>query len=175
MTFSAAVRFGILGSTLARSTDGRVVPVGGPRLRALLALLLAHAGRAVTVEQLIDGVYGDRPPAGAVNALRSQVARLRRLVGDAVASDPAGYRFTAAADDVDVHRFERLVRAGRGALAEGDDARAGAVLREALALWRGPALADVGAASFAGPLAVRLEGTAGHRAGGPRRGRPAVR
>ncbi|WP_308200838.1 BTAD domain-containing putative transcriptional regulator [Actinoplanes sp. M2I2] len=157
MTVSAPVRFGILGPTLARSADGRVVPIGGPRLRALFALLLANAGQAVTVERLIDGVYGERPPDGAVNALRSQVTRLRGLVGDAVAPDPVGYRFGGAPDDVDVHRFERLARAGRGALDAGDDNRAAAVLREALTLWRGPALADVGAASFAGPLVVRLE------------------
>ncbi|WP_250036495.1 AfsR/SARP family transcriptional regulator [Paractinoplanes maris] len=157
MTVSAPVRFGILGPTLARSGDGRVVPIGGPRLRALFALLLAGAGQAVTVERLIDGVYGDQPPDGAVNALRSQVARLRGLVGDAVASDPVGYRFGGDPDEVDVHRFVRLARAGRAALDAGDHTRAAAVLREALDLWRGPALADVGAASFAGPLIVRLQ------------------
>nr|WP_221379239.1 BTAD domain-containing putative transcriptional regulator [Actinoplanes polyasparticus] len=157
MTVSAPVRFGILGPALARSADGRIVPIGGPRLRALFALLLAHAGQAVPVERLIDGVYGDQPPDGAVNALRSQVARLRGLVGDAVSPDPAGYRYAGDPDDVDLHRFERLARAGRGALDSGESARAAAVLREALGLWRGPALADVGPASFAGPLIVRLE------------------
>ncbi|MCO8273646.1 NB-ARC domain-containing protein [Actinoplanes sp. TRM 88003] len=157
MTDSAPVRFGILGPALARAADGSALPIGGPRLRALFALLLAHAGQAVTVERLIDGVYGDQPPEGAVNALRSQIARLRAVLGDAVSSDPVGYRFGGDPDEVDVHRFERLARAGRTALGHGDGARAAAVLREALSLWRGPALADVRAAPFAGSLTVRLE------------------
>ena len=152
--------FGILGATEVRSADGSVVPVGGPRVRSLLALLVLNAGQLVTAERLIDGLYGDDPPAGAANALQSQVSRLRRGLGDAgdaVEFHAAGYRLAADPEDVDVHRFERLIEEGRRALAAGEAAGAAEFLRAALGLWRGPALADVAEAPFAGAQAARLE------------------
>jgi predicted ATPase/DNA-binding SARP family transcriptional activator len=157
------MRFGILGPVEVRASDGAPVSVGGPRVRSLLALLLLDAGRVVTAERLIDGLYGEEPPAGAANALQSQVSRLRRGLGaadgsgDLVEFHPAGYRLAVDRDDVDAHRFERLTREGRRALAAGDPARAAALLREGLDLWRGPALADVAAAPFAEAQAARLE------------------
>lgn len=154
------MRFRILGPTQVVLADGREVPVGGPRLRALLALLLLDAGRVVPAERLIDGLYGEHPPRGAANALQSQVSRLRQALPaayDPVEFHPAGYRLTVDPDDVDAYRFERLAETGRRALADGDRPRAAAVLREALALWRGPALADVaGVAGVAAP-AARLD------------------
>ena len=135
--------FGILGATEVRTADGNAVPVGGPRARSLLALLLLNAGRLVTAERLIDGLYGDDPPAGAANALQSQVSRLRRGLaeaGDLVEFHAAGYRLAVDPDDVDVHRFERLVEEGRRATSAAETAE---TLRAALDLWRGPALADV--------------------------------
>ncbi|MFC6935684.1 BTAD domain-containing putative transcriptional regulator [Actinomadura yumaensis] len=151
------MRFGILGPVEVHSGT-RVVAVGGPRVRALLALLLLDAGRVVTTERLIDGLYGEEPPAGAANALQSQVSRLRRSLGDArlVEGGPAGYRLVVERDDVDVHRFERLAREGRRALPD-DPAGAAGVLREALGLWRGPALADLADAPFTEGQAARLE------------------
>jgi predicted ATPase/DNA-binding SARP family transcriptional activator len=140
------MRFRILGPTQVVLADGREVPVGGPRLRALLALLLLDAGRVVPAERLIDGLYGENPPRGAANALQSQVSRLRQALPaehDPVEFHPAGYRLAVDPDDVDAYRFERLAEAGRRALADGDWPRAASVLREALELWRGPALADV--------------------------------
>ncbi|MFL6051429.1 MAG: BTAD domain-containing putative transcriptional regulator [Actinoallomurus sp.] len=155
------MRFGILGPVEVRASAGAPVSVGGPRVRSLLALLLLDAGRLVTAERLIDGLYGEEPPAGAANALQSQVSRLRRGLGagsgDLVEFHPAGYRLAVDRDDVDAHRFQRLTRDGRRALAAGDPARAAALLREGLDLWRGPALADVAAAPFAEPQAARLE------------------
>src|SRR4051812_87658 len=151
------MRFGILGATEVCSTDGSAIPVGGPRVRSLLALLLLNAGQLVTAERLIDGLYGDEPPAGVANALQSQVSRLRRVLGDAgdlVEFNGAGYRLAVDPEDVDVHRFERLVREGRRAV---DPAETAQVLRAALDLWRGPALADVAEAPFAGAQAARLE------------------
>ncbi|MFF0753385.1 BTAD domain-containing putative transcriptional regulator [Streptomyces sp. NPDC004267] len=133
---------------------------GGPRARALLALLLLDAGRTVTAERLVDGLYGDEPPAGAANALQSQVSRLRRALPDGVKVEhsPAGYRLTGAgADGVDALRFERLAREGARAGAAGDPVRAEGLLREALALWRGPALADVREAPYAAGQAARLD------------------
>ena len=150
--------FGILGATEVRSAQGDAVPIGGPRVRSLLALLLLNAGRLVTTERLIDGLYGEDPPGGAANALQSQISRLRRgLGGTALEFDAVGYRLAVDPEDVDVHRFERLAGEGRRALAAGDAARASELLREALGLWRGPALADVAGAPFAETQAARLE------------------
>ncbi len=151
--------FGILGATEVRSAGGEVVPVGGPRVRSLLALLLLNAGRPVTTERLIDGLYGEDPPADAANALQSQVSRLRRGLGSGahVEYDGAGYRLAADPDAVDAHRFERLAAEGRRALDTGDPRGAAALLREALGLWRGPALADVTDAPFAEAQVARLE------------------
>ncbi|MGC4954970.1 BTAD domain-containing putative transcriptional regulator [Actinomadura citrea] len=147
------MRFGILGPVEV-TADGAVVPVGGPLVRALLAMLLLDAGRLVPAERLIDGLYGEEPPSGAANALQSQVSRLRRGLGDPglVKGTPAGYRITVKREDVDVHRFQRLVADARAA---GRHEAAG-LLREALGLWRGPALADV-SAPFAAGQAARLE------------------
>ncbi|MEU0244977.1 BTAD domain-containing putative transcriptional regulator [Streptomyces sp. NPDC006235] len=138
------VRYRILGTTQALRTDGTVVPVGGARLRALLTVLALRAGRTVPVGLLVDEVWGGDPPADAPGALQALVGRLRRALGaDAVASDEGGYRLTAAPDDVDLHRFERLADEGLRALADGDPAKAVMVLDDALALWRGPALVDL--------------------------------
>ncbi|MEV6526745.1 BTAD domain-containing putative transcriptional regulator [Longispora sp. NPDC051575] len=150
--------FSILGPVEARLADGTPVPVGGPRVRALLALLLLDAGRLVPTERLVDGLYGEHPPAGAANALQSQVSRLRRGLGgaDLVEFHPAGYRLAVDPEDVDAHRFERLARDGQRALAAGDHAGAGALFQEALDLWSGPALADVRDSPFAEGQAARL-------------------
>ncbi|MEU6174919.1 BTAD domain-containing putative transcriptional regulator [Streptantibioticus parmotrematis] len=131
--------------------------VGGYGRRALLAMLLLDAGRVVATQRLIDGIYGDEPPAGVGNALQSQVSRLRAALGEAIENRPGGYRLAVDRDEVDVHRFERLAGQGREALAAGEAARAAALLREALGLWRGDALADVGEAPFAAAQVVRLE------------------
>ncbi|MFU8871760.1 BTAD domain-containing putative transcriptional regulator [Micromonospora sp. SL4-19] len=156
------MRFGILGATEVYPADGDRFAVGGPRLRALLVLLLLDAGRVVPADRLIDGLYGDEPPARAANALQSQVSRLRQtLSGPArraapVELHPAGYRLAVDPEDVDVHRFTRLADAGHGALAAGDRGRAAELLREALGLWRGDPLADVIEAPFAPAWAARL-------------------
>ncbi|MFI8892649.1 BTAD domain-containing putative transcriptional regulator [Streptomyces paradoxus] len=138
------MHYRILGTTQALRSDGSVVPVGGARLRALLTVLALRAGRTVPVGLLVDEVWGGQPPADAPGALQALVGRLRRALGaDAVASVEGGYRLTAAPDDVDLHRFERLTGEGLRALADGDPAKAAVVLDDALALWRGPALADL--------------------------------
>ncbi|TMR33187.1 AfsR/SARP family transcriptional regulator [Actinomadura geliboluensis] len=148
------MQFAILGAVEARA-GGDAVPIGGPRVRALLAMLLLDAGRLVPAERLIDGLYGEDPPSGAANALQSQVSRLRRALGDAAPVEglPAGYRIAVERDDVDAHRFERLAADARRAATAGE---AAALLEEALGLWRGAALADV-SAPFAAAQAARLE------------------
>ncbi|GAA4594594.1 BTAD domain-containing putative transcriptional regulator [Planotetraspora phitsanulokensis] len=152
------VQFGILGPLEVRTSAGESISVGGPRPRALLALLLLDAGRLVGVERLVDGQYGDHPPAGAANAIQAHVSRLRRnLPADLIEFHGAGYRLAVDPDDVDVHRFERLAREGRRLLTAGHHERAARSLKDALGLWRGPALADVADAPFAPSQVTRLE------------------
>ncbi|MEO6085960.1 MAG: BTAD domain-containing putative transcriptional regulator [Umezawaea sp.] len=135
------MRFGVLGPLEVRSATGEAVHVGGPRPRALLVMLLLDAGRVVDVERLVAGQYGDSPPAGAANAVQAQVSRLRRVVP--VEFHGGGYRLSVDPDEVDAHRFERLAAEGGQLLAAGGRAQAATVLREALELWRGPALVDL--------------------------------
>ena len=152
------MRIGVLGATAAWRPDGAPVAVGGPRSRALLALLALDAGRFVSAERLIDGMYGESPPEGAANALQSQVSRLRSALKDLapVEFTAAGYRLVLEAGEVDVHRFEELARSGRALLGAGDNARAADALGEALSLWRGEALADLSEAPFAATQVTRL-------------------
>ncbi len=152
------MRIGVLGATAAWRPDGAPVAVGGPRSRALLALLALDAGRFVSAERLIDGMYGEAPPEGAANALQSQVSRLRSALKELapVEFTAAGYRLVVEPGEVDVHRFEELARSGRALVGSGDNARAADVLGEALELWRGEALADLGEAPFAATQVTRL-------------------
>ncbi|MGW0084036.1 AfsR/SARP family transcriptional regulator [Streptomyces sp. NPDC003393] len=136
-----------------------VVPVGGPRLRALLTALALRAGRVTAPEALIDEVWGDDPPQDAPAALQALVGRLRRALGrGAIRSEAGGYRLAARREDVDLFVFERLVRDGTAALHRGAADAAARTLDAALALWRGPALADLpDRAAAARPEALRLE------------------
>ncbi|MEW1722108.1 BTAD domain-containing putative transcriptional regulator [Streptomyces sp. NPDC093109] len=136
----------VLGTTRALRQDGTEVPLSGARLRALLTALAASGGRAVTTGQLAGQVWDgpDDPPAEETAALQALVGRVRRALGrEAVASVPGGYRLTARRDDIDLFRFERLAAEGAAALATGEPERAAGILDEALALWDGPALADL--------------------------------
>ncbi|PRY56175.1 BTAD domain-containing putative transcriptional regulator [Glycomyces artemisiae] len=132
---------GVLGPLAVGTADGPV-EVAGARLRALLTRLAQSAGRPVAAESLAAAVWPEDGPADPASAVRSLVARLRRLLPPgAVASVPGGYRLEADPEAVDLLRFERLAAAGRRALRAGDPAARG-LLAEALGLWRGPALAD---------------------------------
>ncbi|WP_248844911.1 BTAD domain-containing putative transcriptional regulator [Streptomyces griseorubiginosus] len=138
------MRYRILGTTQALRPDGTSVSVGGARLRALLTVFALRPGRTVPVSVLVDEVWDGEPPADATGAVQALVGRLRRALGaEAVGSVDGGYRLAATPDDIDLHRFERLVGDGTRALADHDPAKAAAVLDDALALWRGPALADL--------------------------------
>lgn len=139
-----SVRYRILGTTQAVRPDGSVLSIGGARLRALLTVLALRAGRAVPAGHLVDEVWDGDPPADAAGALQALVGRLRRALGAAaVVSAEGGYRLAAVPDDIDLHRFERLADEGARALADGDPAKAAVLLDDALALWHGPALADL--------------------------------
>ncbi|WP_308168117.1 BTAD domain-containing putative transcriptional regulator [Nonomuraea sp. NEAU-A123] len=138
----------MLGPLEVQDDDGSPVEVTGARLRTLLIVLALEPDRVVPMTRLIDGIWGPRPPAGAVNAVQALVSRLRRVLPQAhIEPYPAGYRLALNPDAVDVTRFERLAAAGRSALAH-DPATAARTLREALNLWRGPALLDVADTDF---------------------------
>lgn len=147
------MRIGILGSTELWTDGGEVLPSGGPGRRALLARLAVDAGRVVPVERLVNDVYDAGAPAYAANALQSQVSRIRSTLrsadsGHLLEFHSAGYRLALAPDDVDALLFERLAASGQRALTDGDPHTAATVLDEALGLWRGEALSDVGDAPF---------------------------
>ncbi|UKY51122.1 BTAD domain-containing putative transcriptional regulator [Streptomyces inhibens] len=154
------MKYRILGSTEVLDDRGAPVPLGGARVRALVVALALRGGRPVAVETLIDEVWAvDGPPLDAPGALQALVGRLRRVLGKgAVESLPGAYRLVGEVDEVDLHRFERLVAMGTRQLQEGDAAAAAETLRAGLALWRGPALADLpeGADAARGPEALRL-------------------
>ncbi|HEY3976456.1 MAG TPA: BTAD domain-containing putative transcriptional regulator [Streptosporangiaceae bacterium] len=151
------MRVGVLGPLEVRDEAGNLVPVGGARLRSLLIRLAVGDGRPVSVERLADDLWEDGGPADAANAIQALVSRLRGAAGrDVVEHGPAGYRLAVPAGQVDARAFEQLVATAREALARGDRAGGAAALRQALGLWRGPALADVADAPFAAAPITRL-------------------
>ena len=150
--------FQILGPLEVRSERG-AVGLGGAKPRAVLAVLLLHANRSVSAERLAAALWGEDAPAGAVKTVQVHVSRLRKALGDpeAVVTTPAGYRLQVRPGELDAERFANDVAQGRSALKAGDAERAGVVLREALELWHGPALADVAFEPFAAAEIARLE------------------
>ena len=138
-----AVRVAILGPLEVHDDGGAVIAVAGARLRGLVARLALAGGQPVSTGALAEAVWDYDPPADVANALQTLVSRARRALGGAAAVEQsaAGYRLAVTPDDVDALLFERLVAQGATA--------------EALALWRGPALADAG--DFAEPFARRLQ------------------
>jgi DNA-binding SARP family transcriptional activator len=136
---------------------GAPVELGGPGQRALLARLLLDANRTVGVDRLVDDLWGDHVPATAVKMVHVHVSRLRKVLpaGILVTRSP-GYAVEIAPEALDLVRFDRLREKGQGALARGDAAQAAQSLRDALALWRGPALAEFDE-PFAAIEAGRLE------------------
>jgi WD40 repeat protein/DNA-binding SARP family transcriptional activator len=141
-------------------TDGRSVRLGGRRQRGVLALLLLHANEVMPVERLADELYEGAPPATAAAQIRDHVSQLRKLLGPAgrlLETRSPGYVLRVEPDAVDARRFEQLLEAASSDLRQGNDAQAAERLRDALLLWRGPALADVAYAPFAQPEVGRLE------------------
>lgn len=139
--------FRLLGP-LSVTYRGQPVPLAAPKPRALLAALLVDANRVVPVDTLIERLWGDRPPGGARVTLQNHVLRLRRALASVAAADPVltapdGYLLAADDDRIDLRRFDTLLDRASAMLAEHDPARARPLLGEALALWRGDALADV--------------------------------
>lgn len=153
------MQVGLLGALEVRR-GGEVVPLAGGRIRTLLARLALDAGREVGRDALIDAIWDDAPPGDAGHALQALVSRLRRALapGDWIGSGPLGYALTIEPEAVDALLFEALALKGAGALRAGDHADALPLLREALELWRGPALGELaGGARFARDAAARLD------------------
>ena len=159
------IDFFLLGPLEARQRE-RPLRLGSIKHRMLLAKLLLHPNQVVSTEELIVAVWGEEPPPTVKQSLQNHVAALRKSIeaGNGagpprtlVTRDP-GYLLRVDPERLDLHRFQRLDREGRQALSSGDPARAADLLRQALALWRGPALADVAAsADLAWPELVGVE------------------
>lgn len=143
---------------LELADGGRSIAYGGARQRAVLALLVLHANQVVASERVLMELWGEDAPPGAANALQAAVSRLRRALPEGrLVTRPPGYLFRAVPDEVDLSRFERLFAQGRQALGDGAAAEAADTLTEALALWRGPALADFRYEPFAQAEIARLD------------------
>ena len=133
------MEFRLLGPLEVLERD-RVLMVGGGKQRALLAVLLLHANEVVSIDRLLDDLWGSAPPATAAKSIQLYVSRLRKVLGEGrLMTRPPGYVLRVDRSELDVARFERLVGEARVA----DPERAAGKLREALDLWRGPALGDL--------------------------------
>ena len=147
----------VLG-TVEASADGRPVSLGGPKPRALLVMLGLEANRTLTADQLIEGLWGERPPASASKLIQTYVWRLRTALGEdagaQIVTRGRGYELRIDPECVDARRFERLLAVANRADEAGEPLDAA---REALNLWRGPALADLADEPFAAAEIRRLE------------------
>lgn len=156
------IRFHALGGLTVTDELRGEVGIGGPRQRRLLAMLLIHRNAVVSVDRLADAVFAGAPTPAASTTLRSYVARTRRLVdgaqsGTVVVTQAPGYVLRVPVEAFDVACFERSVAEGRARLGRDDPAAASAILREALALWRGEAYAEFADEDWALPEAQRLQ------------------
>ena len=151
------MEFRILGP-LEVTEDGRPLALGGGHQRALLAVLLLHRNRVVAADQLIDGIWGERPPDTAANLVQVYVSRLRKTIGkERLLTRGGGYVLEVEEGALDLDRFQRLVDEGSQALVAGEPERAATLLRQGLELWRGPALSDFTFEAFAQQEIARLE------------------
>jgi DNA-binding SARP family transcriptional activator len=142
-----------------RAADGEILPIPGAKERALLAVLLIHAGEVVSAGRLIEALWGEHPPADAANALQARVSYLRKALrrgAGALRTRKPGYVLEVDPEQVDAGRFARLAAQARGLL-EQDPARGAALLDQALGLWRGAALAESADQDFAQAESTRLE------------------
>ncbi len=151
------MEFRILGPLEVWDRGGEVV-LGGPKPRGLLAVLLLHPNEVVPTDRLIDELWGEDSPERATAALRVNVSRLRKaLPRNVLTTRSPGYLIEVKTDQLDLHRFERLVDEGRTLLARGLAADASERLRDAMSLWRGPPLADFAYEDFAQAAIARLD------------------
>ena len=159
------MEFRILGPLEVRTERG-VLQVPGAKPRAILAVLLLHPNETVSSERLALALWGEDAPAGATKTVQVNVSRLRKALGgaDVIETMSSGYRVRVRPGELDAERFERLAEDGRIALEDGHPRRAASLLREALALWRGPPLADLADEPFAPEVRVEADLAAGAHA-----------
>ncbi len=151
------VEYALLGPLAVRK-DRRELALGAAKQRAVLALLLLRPNELVSTARLVDQLWGERPPPSAVKALQVYISQLRKILGEkAIETGPTGYLIRVDPGALDVERFERLLERGSGLLSSGAASEAAAVLRDALGVWRGPALADFQETLFARDEIARLE------------------
>ena len=149
--------FRILGPLEVRDGD-RELPLGGGKQRAFLALLLVNANRTVSIDRIVDDLWGRSAPESAPKMVQIYVSKLRKMLApDTLHTRAPGYSLQFEPDELDLHRFESAVAEARAALDGGRAQPASDRLREALALWRGPALAEFASEPFAQPEGARLE------------------
>jgi DNA-binding SARP family transcriptional activator/class 3 adenylate cyclase len=149
--------FRILGP-LEVHDAGRELQLRGGKQRALLALLVVNANRTVALDRIVDDLWGEDVPDSAHKMVQIYVSRLRKVLGaDVLHTRPPGYVLQLEADDVDLHRFERLLASARANLDAGRAEEAAGEFRVALDLWRGPALAEFSSEPFAAAESMRLE------------------
>ena len=147
----------ILGPLVVRC-DGREVAIGAAKQRALFTLLLLRRGQLVPIETLMDQLWDGRPPVTATKVVQVYVSQLRKVLGEGlIDTQPGGYRLRIEPDSLDAARFENMLTRGRALLSAGDARQAGIVLHEALAMWRGPPLAEFRFEAFARDEIGRLE------------------
>jgi len=152
------MRFGILGPFEVADDHGRELVLGGRKQRSVLAILLLHAGTALSSERLIDELWGERAPLSAANTIHVYVSNLRKALGEGLlVTCTAGYVLQTDQVELDAVGFQTLAAGGRRALREGDPQRASDALRRALGLWRGSPLADFAYEAFAQSEIARLE------------------
>jgi len=159
------VEFRLLGPLDLRGDDGVAIDLGGRQQRLIVAFLLLQANEVVSVDALVDALWGEQPPASAVKSVQAQISRLRRALGGARGDDHdarlqtsgAGYLLQVRRGERDTDRFLHLLEEGRGRLASGDPQGADALLRDALELWRGQPLADFAYDDFAQAEIARLD------------------
>jgi DNA-binding SARP family transcriptional activator len=159
-----ALDFRLLGPFEVVS-DGRALRLGGPRQRAVLALLAIHAGDVVSTDRIADEIWSGKPPQSAVQTIHAYISRLRGVLQESCSSDIAeivkrqdpGYILRVPRDAIDANRFEEGVARASIHLNVGNAAGAAEELRDALSIWRGGALADLDAAPFAALESQRLE------------------
>src|SRR5919198_1443144 len=151
------MEFRVLGPLEVRDGKGELA-LGRGKQRTLLAVLLVHAGGPVSADRLIDALWGESPPDSALNSVHIYVSQLRRVLGRGrLVTRRGAYALELAPGELDAARFEQLLADGRGRLRDGDPERAAATIREALAMWRGPPLADFTYEPFAQAEIARLE------------------
>jgi DNA-binding SARP family transcriptional activator len=156
-TVAASLEFRILGP-LEVWRNGRTVDLGAYRQRSLLVVLLLCANEVVSGDRLIEEVWGEAAPVSARNMIQVYVSRLRKALGPGLLlTQPSGYVLRVSEAELDAIRFSTFVARAHGAMADGEAATARELLVEAIALWRGPPLADFSYESFAQGEAARLE------------------